>query len=44
LENEIVSEYMAEFEIEFFHHVRKDDLLPSRHNERAEFHVRGRKI
>lgn len=42
-EKEIVSEYMAEFEIEFFYHVRKDNLLPSRRNECAEFHVCGRK-
>jgi SAM-dependent methyltransferase len=43
-ENEIVSEYMAEFEIEFLYHVRNDALLPIKGNKCAEFHVCGRKL
>lgn len=43
-EEEIVNQYLKDFEIEFMKHLRIDSLTPDRRNEYAEYHTCARKI
>ena len=42
-EEEILNQYLKDFEIEFMRHLRVDEIIPSKQNVYAEFHTCARK-